>query len=97
MQTYQRRRRQPAPLAFWSSSEKKKRPPSTTESTKQASMFADAVKLRQNGLSLEEIGSEIGATRLAVFRYFMRHLDKDTRLRLALPTAAEEYPLKWER
>jgi hypothetical protein len=92
-----RRRQQPAPVTFWSSSsQKKKRPPSTIDSTKQASTFVDAVKLRQNGLTLEEIGNEIGATRLAVFRYFIRDVDKDTRLRLALPTAAEEYALKWK-
>lgn len=91
LQTCQGRRRQPAPVTFWSSSsEKKKRPPSTIDSIKQASTFVDAVRLRQNGLTLEEIGNEIGATRLAVLRYFIRHIDKNTRLKLALPTAAEE-------
>jgi hypothetical protein len=41
---------------------------------------------RELGLSLEEIAIDIGTTRLDVFRYFMRNLGRDKRLKLALPT-----------
>jgi hypothetical protein len=92
LQICQRRRRQPAPLAFWSSSQKQKRSPSTAESIKQPDL-SDAVALRRRGLTLEEIANELGATRLAVLKYFLRCLDKNTRLKLALPTAAEEFGL----
>ena len=78
-------------MGFWPSSQKKKRT-STAESTEQASPF-EGRDAQSTGLSLEEIGDEIGATRLAVLRHFLCSVDKNTRLKLALPTAAEEYDL----
>jgi hypothetical protein len=43
------------------------------------------IALRKSGLTLEEIGNEVGATRLAVFRFLIKVLTYNERLELGLP------------
>jgi hypothetical protein len=82
-QTSEKRRRQPALSA--SISQKKRLSFNTAESAPQG-IFVNAVKLRERGLTLEEVAIDIRSTRLDVFRHFLRTLSRDKRLKLALPT-----------
>lgn len=76
-------KRRPQPELSISIFQKNSSSLSTAESSPQGS-FAEAVRLRERGFSPEEIAVDIGATRLNVFRYFLRTLARDKRLKLVL-------------